>query len=78
MGHDEGEDMKAQVGDKLVIRGHKVGEHERVGRIVEVRGADGEAPWVVEWDDSEGQHLFWPGSDAEVIHQPLAREEGPL
>lgn len=70
--------MRAQVGDKLVIRGHKVGEHERVGRIVEVRGSDGQAPWLVEWDDAEGQHLFWPGSDAEVVHPRPAKEEGPL
>jgi hypothetical protein len=60
--------MKAHAGDRLVIKGHHVGEHDRVGRIVEVQGKDGNAPFVVEWDDIEGQHMFWPGSDAVVVH----------
>lgn len=62
--------MKAHVGDKVMIRGHSVGRHERQGRVVEVRGAEGEGPFVIEWDDTEGEHLFWPGSDAEVLSSP--------
>jgi hypothetical protein len=60
--------MQAQVGDKLVVKGHKVGDHDRVGLIHEVRGADGGPPFLVEWDDAPGEHMVWPGSDALVEH----------
>ena len=60
--------MRAEVGDRLVIHGHKVGDHERTGRILEIRGNDGSPPFVVEWTGQPGDHLFFPGSDAEVIH----------
>ena len=33
--------MKAKTGDRLVIRGHRIGERERDGEIVEVHGKDG-------------------------------------
>jgi hypothetical protein len=61
--------MKAHVGDRVVIKGHSVGEHQRTGRVLEVRGREGSGPYVVEWDGAEGEHLFFPGSDAEVINE---------
>ena len=39
--------MKAHTGDKLTISGHQVGEPQRIGRIEEVRGADGAPPYRV-------------------------------
>jgi Domain of unknown function (DUF1918) len=36
--------MKASVGDRLVISGHRVGEHERDAEILEVRGEAGVWP----------------------------------
>ena len=66
--------MKAEVGDKLVIRGHAVGTHERSATILEVRGPDGGPPYLVRWDDDEHDepeaHLFFPGSAADVEHHP--------
>jgi amino acid transporter len=65
-------EMKAEVGDKLVIRGHAIGMKERHATIVEVRGADGAPPYVVHWDDEltdePHDHLFYPGPDADVEH----------
>jgi hypothetical protein len=62
--------MHANVGDKLVIRGHAVGRPERRGTVVEVHGPDGTPPYVVHWDDDlhdePVDHLFFPGSDADV------------
>jgi hypothetical protein len=58
--------MQAQVGDKLVIVGHKVGDRDRVGTIRDVRGADGRPPYVVEWADRSGLHTVWPSSDAHI------------
>lgn len=64
--------MRAEIGDRLVIRGHAVGRPERTATIVEVRGADGAPPYVVRWDDDPHDvpqdHLFFPGSDADVEH----------
>jgi hypothetical protein len=60
--------MHAQVGDRIVIVGHRVGEHERDGEILEVRGPDGAPPYVVRWDDTGHEGLFFPGSDARIVH----------
>lgn len=64
--------MKATIGDKVVIRGHAVGHRQRHGTIVDVRGADGEPPYVVRWDDErpgdESDHLVFPGADFDVEH----------
>ena len=60
--------MKASVGDKIVIKGHCVGEHDRDCVIHEVRGADGGPPYVVQWEDSDHDTLFFPGPDAVVTH----------
>ena len=38
------EAMKANVGDRLVISAHRVGEHERDAEILDVRGEDGDRP----------------------------------
>jgi Domain of unknown function (DUF1918) len=61
--------MKAAIGDRLVIKGHRVGEHDRDAEILEVHGADGAPPYLVRWDDG-GEGLFYPGSDADVEHFP--------
>ena len=60
--------MKANVGDKIVIKGHYVGEHDRDCVILDVRGKDGAPPYLVRWEDSDHETLFFPGSDAVVTH----------
>jgi hypothetical protein len=62
--------MKARVGDRLVIHGHRVGEPERDAEILEVRGTDGEPPYLVRWSDDGHEGLVYPGSDAYVEHFP--------
>ncbi|HVA05184.1 MAG TPA: DUF1918 domain-containing protein [Acidimicrobiales bacterium] len=58
--------MKAQVGDRIVIRGHHCGDPNRDGEILEVRGADGGPPYIVRWGDDGHETLFFPGDDAFV------------
>jgi hypothetical protein len=43
--------------------------------VVEVRGPDGTPPFVVRWDDSGHEVLFFPGPDAVIEHieKPNAR-----
>ena len=44
-------DSSAEPGDRLVIRGHRQGEPERDGEIVEVLGDGGASPFVVRWEE---------------------------
>ena len=62
--------MRAEVGDRLVIKGHNVGDHDRDGEVLEVHGDQGMPPWVVRWSDDGHEGLFFPGPDAAVEHFP--------
>jgi hypothetical protein len=59
--------MQAAVGDRLRLRGNIVGQSDRVGEIVEVRGAGGEPPYLVRFDDGHSALVF-PGPDAVIEH----------
>jgi hypothetical protein len=65
--------MRANVGDKMLIKGHHVGEPDRDGEIIDVRGPDGEPPYVVRWGDTGHETYFYPGSDAVVVHYAHGR-----
>jgi hypothetical protein len=65
--------MNAKVGDRLVISGHHVGEHEREAQILEVRGAAGAPPYLVRWVDDGHVSLLHPGPDALVQHVKRTR-----
>lgn len=58
--------MHAQPGSMLMITGHRVGEPERTGEVLEARGPDGTAPFLVRWDDTGHESLLFPGSDCVV------------
>lgn len=60
--------MQAAPGDRLLVKGHHVGEHDRDGRVVEVHGKDGAPPYLVEWSDSGHTTLVFPGPDMFVEH----------
>ena len=57
--------MRAAVGDRLHVHGHTVGERDRMGQIIDVRGADGAPPYMVRYDDGH-EALVFPGPDAQV------------
>jgi hypothetical protein len=67
--------MQAAIGDRIVVRGHKVGEHDRGGEILAVEGADGAPPYLVRWDEDGHQGLFFPGPDAVVEHFPVVENK---
>jgi hypothetical protein len=58
--------MRAKVGSRIVIRGHRVGEPDRDCEVLEVRGPDGGSPYLVRWGDTGHETLLFPGSDATV------------
>jgi hypothetical protein len=60
--------MRASVGDRIIIEGHRVGEPVRDCEVIEVRGPDGSGPYLVRWGDTGHESLFFPGSDASVQH----------
>jgi hypothetical protein len=53
------------VGDRLHVRGAHVGDTDRIGEIIEVRGSDGAPPYTVRFDDGH-EGLVFPGPDAVV------------
>lgn len=59
--------MHAEVGDRVVIKAHRIGEAERDAEILAV-GPGGDPPYRVRWGDSGHEALFFPGSDAFVQH----------
>ena len=56
--------MRAKVGDRITVRGRRVGDSTRSGVIAEVRGSNGSPPYLVRWESEQGEHLIYPGSDA--------------
>jgi Domain of unknown function (DUF1918) len=60
------------VGDIVVISGHRVGEPERTGEILELLGEPGHQHFRVRWDDGH-ESLFYPSSDASVRHSTPRR-----
>ncbi len=55
--------MKARAGDRIILVADHVDQPTRDGKIVEVRGADGGPPFLVEWSDGHTGLIFpGPGS----------------
>ncbi|WP_444961010.1 DUF1918 domain-containing protein [Nocardiopsis sp. M1B1] len=63
--------MHASVGDRIHIKGRVAGVGDQAGEITEVRGPDGEPPYVVRFPDGR-ETLVYPGPDAVVV--PAAAE----
>jgi len=63
--------MRAAAGDRLVVKGHRVGEHDREALILNVQGDDGSPPYLVRWEDDGHEGLFFPGPDTAVEHLPV-------
>lgn len=57
--------MHATVGDRIHIHSKSVGQADRSGEIVEVRGTNGEPPYVVRFEDGHTSLVF-PGPDSVV------------
>lgn len=61
--------MQATVGDRLHVRSNAVGDPERIGEIIEVRGEGGQPPFVVRFPDGH-ENLIFPGPDSVVEPAP--------
>ena len=67
--------MQAAVGDRLHVHANVVGHPGRTGEIVEVRGAGGEPPYLVRFDDGHTALVF-PGPDAIIEHPRKKGKKG--
>jgi hypothetical protein len=67
--------MRATVGEHLHVHGRTVGEHDRVGEIVEVRGEHGNPPYLVRFPDGH-ENLVYPGPDCVVDEQASEHRTG--
>ncbi|MGY4859131.1 DUF1918 domain-containing protein [Cryobacterium sp. AP23] len=54
--------MRATENDRIIIRGKTDSTPDRHGTVREVRGQDGEPPYLVTFDDGH-ESLVFPGSD---------------
>ncbi|RRO13966.1 DUF1918 domain-containing protein [Saccharopolyspora rhizosphaerae] len=60
--------MRAEVGEWLIVEGAHLGDHRYKGQIIEVRGPNGEPPYLVRWLDDDHVSLLFPGPDAHREH----------
>ena len=59
--------MRAEIGDRLHVRGRTVGTSEREAEVLEVRGENGSPPYLVRFADGH-ESLVFPGPDCVVEH----------
>ena len=57
--------MQAAIGDRLHVHANSVGQPDKRGEIVEVKGTEGAPPYLVRFDDGH-TGLVFPGPDAVV------------
>ena len=63
--------MQATVGDRLHVHSRTVGVPDETSEIIEVRGPDGEPPYLVRHADGH-EGLVYPGADATIERPPGA------
>lgn len=59
--------MQTKPGDRLLIKGHRVGDAERRAEILEVQEAGSGRKYLVRWEDGH-EGWIYPGSDAVIEH----------
>jgi hypothetical protein len=58
--------MKAQIGERLLFHGKKVGSADHTAEVLQVRGDDGAPPYLVRFGDGH-ERLVFPGTDCQVL-----------
>jgi hypothetical protein len=62
----------ATAGDVVKISGHQIGDHARLGEVLDVLGEPGHERLRVRWEDGR-ETIFFPGSDASIHHRDHER-----
>jgi len=58
--------MQATKGDVLIVHGRAVGNVDRRGEVIDVRGKGGEPPYLVRWEPDGHEGLVFPGPDCHI------------
>ena len=58
----------ARAGDVVKISGHQIGDHARLGEVLDVLGDAGHERLRVRWEDGR-ETIFFPGCDASIHHR---------
>jgi Domain of unknown function (DUF1918) len=61
--------IEASAGDRVVVDGHRLGEAERSGEILEVVGTAGQEHFRIRWEDGH-ESILYPSSDVIVHRRP--------
>lgn len=61
--------VQARVGDRIVVHSTHLGEPERSGEVLEVRGPSGAPPYLVRWSPDGHEGLFFPAGTCAVVHE---------
>jgi Domain of unknown function (DUF1918) len=69
-------DQRTRTAYSAHVHANIVGHPGRAGEIVEVRGAGGEPPYLVRFDDGHTALVF-PGPDAIIEHRRRKARKGP-
>ena len=64
---DERSEMRASVGDTIIVASNVVDGAVREGRVIGVRHPDGTPPFEVEWSDTGERTLVFPGPDTRIV-----------
>lgn len=59
------EPTPGEVGDLVIVEGHRIGEARRIGEILECLGEAGHEHYRVRWDDGH-ESVFYPASDSTI------------
>lgn len=57
--------MRGKPGDRLVVKGHRVGEMERHAEILRVRDEHDQVRYLVRWPDGH-EGWVYPGNDVVI------------
>jgi len=60
--------MEAEVGDRLILEGERLGQARRVGEVMAIHGTASRPYLRIRWDDGH-ESLFVPGAGAKVEHR---------
>ena len=68
--------MQAAKGDLLIVHGRTVGNVDRRGEVIDVRGQGGQPPYLVRWEPDGHEGLVFPGPDChiETAAKPKAKK----
>lgn len=59
--------IRAHVGDEVVVDSSEIGHPPRKGEVLEVLGSGDAEHYRVRWDDGH-ESVFFPGSNAHTVH----------